>query len=182
MSSCGESISSMSIRGAATITSPAVRSAMRITPSSITRESAPMMSLSSASARVSISSSRESGPGWMNSATFCRNVRRSSFSRAGWGSDTALLQECGSGGTTRIAESGGGALRHAGALSAARLVASGADALAGLLHRGQEIPEALDLLLELVVGAREALHDQLAHPRVQGRRRQPQVRFGLAAE
>ena len=63
MSSCGESMLSRSIRGAATITSPAVRSAMRITPSSITRDSAPMMSLSSASARVSISSALESGPG-----------------------------------------------------------------------------------------------------------------------
>jgi len=45
------------------LTSPAVMSAMRITPSSITRDSALMMSLSSASARVSISSSLESGPG-----------------------------------------------------------------------------------------------------------------------
>ena len=51
------------MRGAATITSPAVMSAMRSTPSSITRDSAPITSLSSASASVSISSSRESGPG-----------------------------------------------------------------------------------------------------------------------
>ena len=61
-----------SMRGAATITSPAVSSAMLMTPSSITRDSGPMISLSSASARVSISSAFESGPGWMNSATFCR--------------------------------------------------------------------------------------------------------------
>ena len=51
------------MRGAATITSPADMSAMRITPSSMTRDSALMMSLSSASASVSISSSLESGPG-----------------------------------------------------------------------------------------------------------------------
>jgi hypothetical protein len=51
------------MRGAATITSPAVMSAMRITRSSMTRESAPMTSLSSASARVSISSSAESAGG-----------------------------------------------------------------------------------------------------------------------
>ena len=56
---------------------------MRITPSSMTRDSAPMMSLSSASASVSISSAVESGPGWMNSATFCRKVRLSSFSMEG---------------------------------------------------------------------------------------------------
>jgi hypothetical protein len=34
---------------------------------------------------------RESGPGWMNSASFCKKERLSSLSgrRAGWGSDTA---------------------------------------------------------------------------------------------
>ena len=49
--------------GAATITSPAVMSAMRITPSSIMRDSGSISSLCSASASDSISSSRESGPG-----------------------------------------------------------------------------------------------------------------------
>ncbi len=68
--SYGASMLTRSMRGAATITSPAVMSAMRSTPSSITRDSAPITSLSSASASVSISSSRESGPGWMNSASF----------------------------------------------------------------------------------------------------------------
>ena len=51
------------MRGAATITSPAVMSAMRITPSSIMRDSGSISSRCSASASVSISSSRESGPG-----------------------------------------------------------------------------------------------------------------------
>jgi hypothetical protein len=53
----------MSIRVAGTMTSPAVMSAMRITPSSMMRDSAPMMLLSSASASVSMSSAVESGPG-----------------------------------------------------------------------------------------------------------------------
>ena len=66
--------------------------AMRITRSSMMRDSALMTWLSSALARMAMSSSCESGPGWMNSATFCRKLRLSSFSRkrAGWGSDTAL--------------------------------------------------------------------------------------------
>ena len=62
-SSNGASILTRSMRGAATITSPAVMSAMRITPSNISRLCAPMTSLSCASTRVSISSSLESGPG-----------------------------------------------------------------------------------------------------------------------
>ena len=57
-----------SMRVAATITSPAVMSAMRITPSNMARDWAPMILLSSASTRVSISSAAESGPGLMNSA------------------------------------------------------------------------------------------------------------------
>ncbi len=87
-----------SMRGAGTITSLAVISAMRRTRSSITRASALMTSLSSASARVAISSSLESGPGWMNSMRRCRNVRLSSRSegRAGWGSDTvSVCRTCG---------------------------------------------------------------------------------------
>ena len=62
-SSMGDWMSSKSMRVAATITSPAVMSAMRITPSSMARDWAPMILLSSASAKVSISSSAESGPG-----------------------------------------------------------------------------------------------------------------------
>ena len=60
-------MSSRSMRGAATITSPAVMSAMRITPSSIMRDSGAISSRCSASASVAISSSRESGPGETNS-------------------------------------------------------------------------------------------------------------------
>ena len=73
----------ISIRVAGTITSPADMSAMRITPSSMTLDSVPMTLLSSASASAAISSSVESGPGWMNSASFCRNERLSSFSGKG---------------------------------------------------------------------------------------------------
>ena len=51
------------MRGAATITSPAVMSAMRITPSSIMRDSGSISSRCSASASVSISSSRRVGAG-----------------------------------------------------------------------------------------------------------------------
>ena len=94
ISSNGALMLSKSMRVAGTITSPALISAMRITPSSMARDSAPMMLLSCASARVSISSSVESGPGWINSASLCKKLRLSSRSavagesRAGWVSDT----------------------------------------------------------------------------------------------
>src|SRR6185369_16403954 len=202
MSSLGESILSRSIRGSATITSPALSSAIRITPSSITRDSAPMMSLSSASASVSINSALESGPGWMNSAIFCRKVRRSSFSaeaRSGCGSDTALgCRTCGSGGTNRIAEERGS---HAGRRgspeprvcpavaaelvryrrSAGGLVASLAHALPDFLHAGQEVPEILGLYLQAIVALGQLLCQQFNHPAVQRGRRQAKVGIGLAA-
>ena len=59
----------------ATMTSPAVMSAIRITPSSIIRDSGSISSLCSASASDSISWSRESGPGATRSRSFFRNVR-----------------------------------------------------------------------------------------------------------
>ena len=59
----GSAIFTKSIRVVGTMTSPAVMSAMRSTPSSIRRDSAPMMLFCSASTKVSISSSVESGPG-----------------------------------------------------------------------------------------------------------------------
>ena len=67
------------MRGAATITSPAIMSAMRITPSSIMRDSGAISSRFSASASVSISSSRESGPGDTNSTSFWNRLRRSAW-------------------------------------------------------------------------------------------------------
>ena len=87
------------MRGAATMASPAVMLAMRSTPSSMTRLSASMTSLSSASARVPISSSVESGPGRMNSTSFWNRLRLSSRSagrspeRAGCGSATVEVQD-----------------------------------------------------------------------------------------
>ena len=63
-------MSSRSMCGVGTITSPAVMSAMRITPSSIIRDSGSISSFCSASASDSISSSRESGPGATNSTSF----------------------------------------------------------------------------------------------------------------
>src|SRR5687768_7329303 len=68
---------SRSMRGAATITSPALMSAMRITPSSIIRDSGAISSRSSASASVEISSSVESGPGWTNSTMRWNRLRLS---------------------------------------------------------------------------------------------------------
>ena len=68
-SSYGASMSSRSMRGAATITSPAIMSAMRITPSSMMRDSGAISSRCSASASVSISSARVSGPGERNSTS-----------------------------------------------------------------------------------------------------------------
>ena len=70
-------MSNTSIRGAATITSPAVMSAMRNTPSSMTRDSVLMRCRSSASESVAISSSVESGPGCSSSASFCKMPRLS---------------------------------------------------------------------------------------------------------
>ena len=58
------------------MTSPAVMSAMRITPSSIIRDSGAISDLLSASASDSISWSRDSGPGAMNSISFWNSVRR----------------------------------------------------------------------------------------------------------
>ncbi len=63
--------------GAATITSPALMSAIRITPSSIMRDSGGISSLCSAAASDSISSSRESGPGATSSTSFWKRLRRS---------------------------------------------------------------------------------------------------------
>ncbi len=71
----GAWMSSTSMRGAATITSPAVMSAMRITPSSMARDSALMMALSSASDKDLISSSLESGPGLRNSTSRLKKPR-----------------------------------------------------------------------------------------------------------
>ena len=90
--------------GVATITSPAVMSAMRSTPSSIMRDSGAISSRFSASARVSISSSRESGPGDMNSIRRWNRLRLSSAvpglswlrpepERLGCGSDIAPQRE-----------------------------------------------------------------------------------------
>ena len=63
--------------GVGTITSPAVMSAMRITPSSIIRDSGSISSFCSASASDSISWSRESGPGTTRSTSFWKRLRRS---------------------------------------------------------------------------------------------------------
>ena len=70
-------MSSRSMRGAATITSPALMSAMRSTPSSICRDSGSISSRCSASASVAISSARESGPGEMNSTSRSNRERLS---------------------------------------------------------------------------------------------------------
>src|SRR5690606_3476305 len=142
----------------ATITSPALMSAMRITPSSITRDSALMMSLSSASARVSMSSSLESGPGCRNCASFCRNPRLSGGRRlrcgpllGGW-SATGEGVGCNSGqgypmGLWRTSRAAAAA-----PASAAHALAGVAHALADFLQHADEAPELLGLGLEVVVG------------------------------
>ncbi len=80
------------MRGVATITSPAVMSAMRSTPSSIDRLSGSISSRFSASARVSISSSLLSGPGETNSTNRSNKLRFSAAGvREGCGSDTATV-------------------------------------------------------------------------------------------
>jgi len=90
--SCSRSVSmsSTSMRGAATRMSAAVISAICSTRSSMTREAVWMTALSSASASVAISSSVVSGRGWRNSTSRCKSVRLSSLSGAcaGLGSDT----------------------------------------------------------------------------------------------
>src|SRR5262245_60422174 len=105
-------MSSRSIRGAATITSPAIMSAMRITPSSMMRDSGAMTSRCSASARVSISSARESGPGDRNSTTRSNRLRfslpargSSRIGRLCCGSDTSGVE---SGRRRENTRSGGG--------------------------------------------------------------------------
>ena len=75
ISSNGASMSSRSMCVLGTMTSPAVMSAMRITPSSIIRDSGSISSLCSASASDSISWSRESGPGARRSRSFLRRGR-----------------------------------------------------------------------------------------------------------
>ena len=81
-SSYGASMSSRSMCGVGTITSPAVMSAMRITPSSIIRDSGSISSFCSASASDSISWSRESGPGTTRSTSFWKRLRRSGAAAA----------------------------------------------------------------------------------------------------
>ena len=79
-----------------------VMSAMRSTPSSIRRDSGSISSRCSASASVSISSARESGPGDTNSISRSNRERLSLLTRGrreGWGSDTKGV---GSGGGRRI--------------------------------------------------------------------------------
>jgi hypothetical protein len=80
ISSNGASMSSRSMCRLATITSPAVMSAIRITPSSIIRDSGSISSLCSALASDSINWSRESGPGATRSRSFLKKWRLS----AGW--------------------------------------------------------------------------------------------------
>ena len=77
ISSKGASMSSRSMCRLATMTSPAVMSAIRITPSSIIRDSGSISSLCSASASDSISWSRESGPGATRSRSFLKTERLS---------------------------------------------------------------------------------------------------------
>ena len=63
-------MSSRSMCRLGTMTSPAVMPAMRMTPSSIIRDSGSISSFCSASASDSMSSSRESGGGATNSMSF----------------------------------------------------------------------------------------------------------------
>ena len=74
LSSRDASILIKSIRAAATITLPAVNSAMRKTPSSMMRLSAPMTWLSSASAKTWWSASLLSGFGRMRSIHRCQRL------------------------------------------------------------------------------------------------------------
>ena len=82
------------MRGAATITSPAVSSAMRITPSSMARDSGSISSRCSASASVSISSSlriRAGGDEFdqaLEQGALRVAVRGTARERLDWGSDT----------------------------------------------------------------------------------------------
>src|SRR5690606_9406274 len=159
----------MSILGAATITSPAVMSAIRITPSSITRDSALMMSLSSASASVSISSARESGPGWMNSASFWKKPRLSSCRRLRCGPVLGGLSD--TEGKTWLRQRqriphtrpSGPAAQRGG--SAPNALARLAHALADLLHQRQRLPELVRLGLEVVIGHGQLLVEHFGHAR-----------------
>ena len=82
ISSNGASMSSRSMWRLATMTSPAVMSAIRITPSSIIRDSGSISSLFSATASDSISWSREPGLGTTRSRSFLKNGRFSAATAA----------------------------------------------------------------------------------------------------
>ena len=120
----------------ATITSPAVMSAMRSTPSSICRDSGSISSRCSASASVAISSARESGPGEMNSTSRSNRERLSSAGRrcrAGWGSDNlgAAKWRC----AKNTAVAGGPARRTQPLPAALNLDTMAASHFVTLMHR-----------------------------------------------
>ena len=81
------------MRGPGTMMSPTVRSAMRITPSSMESASGLMMALSSACASFSMRASGVSGLGERNSWKRCQKERLSSRSGAECGSDTVVGAE-----------------------------------------------------------------------------------------